>query len=90
VIEHRGRKSGKNYETVVNAHRKALAVILGHGKADWVKNVLAAGDADMHRFRQDVHIVNPRVVPACTNDPSLPAVARRAARRMGVFVAETT
>lgn len=92
VIEHRGRKSGKHYETVVNAHRKGntLAVILGHGKADWVKNVLAAGKADMHLFRRDVHIVNPRVVAAGTDDPALPAVARRAARRMGVFVAETT
>lgn len=92
VIEHRGRKSGNYYETVVNAHRKGntLAVILGHGKADWVKNVLAAGDADMHLFRRDVHIVNPRVVAAGTDDPALPAVARRAARRMGVFVAETT
>ncbi len=39
MIEHRGRKSGKHYETVVNAHRKGttVAVILGHGKADWVK-----------------------------------------------------
>jgi deazaflavin-dependent oxidoreductase (nitroreductase family) len=92
VIEHRGRKSGNDYETVVNAHRKGttLAVILGHGKADWVKNVLAAGEADMHLFRRDVHIVNPRVVPAGTDDPTLPAVARRAARRIGVFVAETT
>jgi deazaflavin-dependent oxidoreductase (nitroreductase family) len=92
VIEHRGRKSGKSYQTVVNAYRKGntLAVILGHGKADWVKNVLAAGEADVHLFRRDVHIVNPRVVPAGTDDPALPAVARRAARRIGVFVAETT
>jgi deazaflavin-dependent oxidoreductase (nitroreductase family) len=91
VIEHRGRKSGKHYETVVNVHRKGttLAVILGHGKADWVKNVLAAGEADMHLFRRDVHIVNPRVVPAGTHDPGLPVLARRAARRIGVFVAET-
>jgi deazaflavin-dependent oxidoreductase (nitroreductase family) len=92
VIEHRGRTSGKDYKTVVNAYRKGntLAIILGHGKADWVKNVLAAGEADMHLFRQDAHIVNPRVVPAGTDDPALPAVARRAARRIAVFVAETT
>jgi deazaflavin-dependent oxidoreductase (nitroreductase family) len=92
VIEHRGRKSGKRYETVVNANRKGnkLAVILGHGKADWVRNVLAAGEADVHLFRRDVHIVNPRVVPAGTDDPALPPIARRAAHRMGVFVAETT
>jgi deazaflavin-dependent oxidoreductase (nitroreductase family) len=92
MIEHRGRKSGKPYETVVNVHRKGntIAVVLGHGKADWVKNVVAAGEADMHLFRRDVHIVNPRVVRAGTGDPSLPALARRAARRIGVFVAETT
>jgi deazaflavin-dependent oxidoreductase (nitroreductase family) len=92
IIEHRGRKSGKPYETVVNVHRKGntIAVVLGHGKADWVKNVVAAGEADMHLFRRDVHIVNPRVVPAGTDDPNLPALARRAARRIGVFVAETT
>ncbi|MGA8547577.1 MAG: nitroreductase family deazaflavin-dependent oxidoreductase [Mycobacterium sp.] len=92
VIEHRGRKSGKPYETVVNTHRKGntLAVILGHGKADWVRNVLAAGEADMHLFRRDVHIVNPRVVQAGTDDPAIPPLARRAAHRMGVFVAEIT
>jgi deazaflavin-dependent oxidoreductase (nitroreductase family) len=92
MIEHRGRKSGRPYETVVNVHRKGntIAVVLGHGKADWVKNVLAAGEADMHLFRRDVHIVNPRVVPAGTDDPGLPVLARGAARRIGVFVAETT
>ena len=44
VIKHRGRKSGKPYETIVTAYRKGnvLAIVLGHGKTDWVKNVLAA------------------------------------------------
>ena len=51
---------------------------------------MAAGEADMHLFRRDVHIVNPRVVQAGTDDPALPPVERRAAHRMGVFVAETT
>jgi len=90
TIKHRGRTSGKEYETVVNAYRKGdvLAVMLAHGKTNWVKNVLAAGEADMHLFRRDVHIVNPRVLPAGTDDPALPAVARRGARSMGVFVAD--
>ena len=48
-IRHRGRKSGKTYETVVSPFRKGnvVAVVLGHGKTDWVKNVLAAGEADV-------------------------------------------
>ncbi|MGE5694502.1 MAG: nitroreductase family deazaflavin-dependent oxidoreductase [Candidatus Sericytochromatia bacterium] len=89
TIKHRGRKSGKQYETVVNAYRKGdvLAVMLGHGKTDWVKNILAAGEADVRLFRSDVHITNPRIVPAGTDDPTLPWIARRAARSMGVFVA---
>ena len=90
VIKHRGRKSGKSYETVVNAYRKGnvLAILLGHGKTDWVKNVLAAGGADVHLFRRDVHITNPRVLPAGTDVDGLPWVVRQGARRIGVFVAD--
>ncbi|HUL99147.1 MAG TPA: nitroreductase family deazaflavin-dependent oxidoreductase [Mycobacterium sp.] len=90
IIKHRGRTSGKPYQTVVNAYRKGdvLAVMLGHGKTNWVKNVLAAGEADVHLFRRDVHITNPRIVPAGTDDPTLPRIARRAARSMGVFAAD--
>jgi deazaflavin-dependent oxidoreductase (nitroreductase family) len=90
TIKHRGRTSGKPYETVVNAYTKGnvLAVMLAHGKTNWVKNVLAAGEADVHLFRRDVHIVNPRVVPAGTDDPTLHWIARRGARHVGVFVAD--
>ena len=92
IIKHRGRTSGKEYETVVNAFRKGnvLAIGLAHGKTNWVKNVLAAGEADVHLFRRDVHITNPRIVPAGSDDSTLPQFARRAARGMGVFVAEIT
>jgi deazaflavin-dependent oxidoreductase (nitroreductase family) len=91
VVKHRGRKSGTDHETVVNAFRKGnvLAIVLAHGKTNWVKNVLAAGEADVHLFRRDIHIVNPRVLPAGTDDPSLPPAGRSATRRgMGVFVAD--
>ncbi|HZQ33670.1 MAG TPA: nitroreductase family deazaflavin-dependent oxidoreductase [Mycobacterium sp.] len=90
IIKHRGRTSGKSYETIVNAYRKGnvLAVLLAHGKTNWVKNVLAAGEADVHMSRRDVHVTNPRVLPAGTDDPSLPAIVRRGARVTGVFVAD--
>ena len=76
----------------MNAYRKGnvLAIVLAHGKTNWVKNVLAAGEADVHLFRRDVHIVNPRVVPAGTDDPKLHWIARRGARQVGVFVADIT
>jgi deazaflavin-dependent oxidoreductase (nitroreductase family) len=66
VIKHRGRTSGKEYETIVTAYRKGnvLAIGLAHGKTDWVKNVLAAGQADVRLARNQVHIINPRILPA--------------------------
>jgi deazaflavin-dependent oxidoreductase (nitroreductase family) len=90
VVKHRGRTSGTEYETVVNAFRKGnvLAIALAHGQTNWVKNVLAAGEADVHLFRKDVHITNPRVLPAGTDDPTLPGFMRRGAKNMGVFVAD--
>ncbi len=90
VIKHRGRTSGKPYETIVTAYRKdnTLAIALAHGKTNWVKNVLAAGEADLHFSRGDVHITNPRVVPAGSDGTGLPPLARRQVGRVGVFVAD--
>jgi deazaflavin-dependent oxidoreductase (nitroreductase family) len=91
VISHRGRKSGKVYETVVSAYRKdnTLAILLAHGKTNWVKNILAAGEADIRVGRRNLHLVNPRVVPAGTDDPTLPRIARSGVRRgVGAFVAD--
>ena len=91
VIKHRGRSSGKAFETPVSAYRKGqtVAIMLAHGKTNWVKNILAAGAADIHLGGRDVHLINPRIVEAGTRDPSLPLMARLAARRgVGVFVAD--
>jgi deazaflavin-dependent oxidoreductase (nitroreductase family) len=90
IVKHRGRTSGKSYQTVVNAFRRGplLAILLAHGKTNWVKNVLAAGEADVHLVRRDVHITNPRVLPAGTNGEGLPWIVRLGARRVGVLVAD--
>jgi deazaflavin-dependent oxidoreductase (nitroreductase family) len=90
VIKHRGRKSGRSYETVVNAYRRrrVLAILLGHGNADWVKNVVAAGEADVRLFGRDLHVTNPRVVPAGADAEGLPLIARLGGRRVGVLVAD--
>jgi deazaflavin-dependent oxidoreductase (nitroreductase family) len=90
VIKHRGRKSGRSYETVVNAYRKrrVLAILLGHGNADWVKNVVAAGEADVRLFGRNLHVTNPRVVPAGADAEGLPLIARLGGRRVGVLVAD--
>jgi deazaflavin-dependent oxidoreductase (nitroreductase family) len=91
TIKHRGRKSGNPYETIVTAYRKGdtVAIALGHGKTDWVKNVLAAGEADLHLIRRDLHLTNPRILPAGGGGADgLPFMVRVQAKRMGVFLAD--
>ncbi len=91
VISHRGRKSGRHLQTAVSAYRKGdtVAIMLAHGKTNWVKNILAAGEADIRLGRREVHLVNPRIIPAGTQDSQLPLMARIVARRgIGVFLAD--
>lgn len=91
VITHRGRKTGRRLQTAVSAYRRGdtVAIMLAHGKTNWVKNILAAGEADILLRGRQVHLTNPRIVEAGSNDPTLPWVARLAARRgVGVFVAD--
>jgi len=90
TITHRGRKSGKSYETIVTAYAKGntLAIALGHGKTDWVKNVLAAGEAELRFTRRVVHLTNPRIVPAGGDANGLPFMARAQVKRTAIFVAD--
>jgi deazaflavin-dependent oxidoreductase (nitroreductase family) len=88
VIRHRGRTSGKEYETIVTPAREGsvLAIGLIHGKTNWVKNVLAAGEADIRIGGKELHLVNPRVLPAGGADPTVPA--RLLGKKQGTFVAD--
>ncbi|WP_225727139.1 MULTISPECIES: nitroreductase family deazaflavin-dependent oxidoreductase [unclassified Nocardia] len=90
VIEHRGRKSGKQYSTPVNVLRfdGKLAVVLGHGITDWVRNVRAAGEARVRYSGRTWHATNPRIIERGTGGAELPAIARMMGRRFGVFVVD--
>jgi deazaflavin-dependent oxidoreductase (nitroreductase family) len=93
TIEHHGRKSGKPFKTIVTTYRKGgvLAIALGHGKTDWVKNVLATREADVRYARRQLHITNPRILPAGYDGPDaqgLPRLVRLQLRRMAVFLAD--
>jgi deazaflavin-dependent oxidoreductase (nitroreductase family) len=64
VIYHQGRKSGRTYHNPVNVFRRGdgYVVALTYGShADWVKNVLAAGQCDLYTCGQRHHLVNPRL-----------------------------
>ena len=87
------KKVGRRFAQVapiVTAYRKGnvLAIALGHGKTDWVKNVLAAGQADLRFARSEVHIINPRILPAGSDGEGLPRLVRLQLRRMAVLVSD--
>ncbi|CAJ1582743.1 nitroreductase family deazaflavin-dependent oxidoreductase [[Mycobacterium] wendilense] len=90
IVKHTGRTSGTPYETIVTSYRKGnvFAVLLAHGKTNWVKNVLAAGQADVRLLGRELHIVNPRIVPVGSDGTGLPLIPRLALRKAGVFVAD--
>jgi deazaflavin-dependent oxidoreductase (nitroreductase family) len=85
IITHRGRRSGRTYRTPVNVFRRpgGFVVALTYGRGDWVKNVLAAGQAQVHTRGRAHSLSNPRVLrdPARTG---LPASVRGILRLLNV------
>ena len=65
VVIHRGRRSGREYQTPVNVFRTAdgfmFALPYGPG-SDWVQNVLAAGGGELRTRRRSYQLTAPRLV----------------------------
>jgi deazaflavin-dependent oxidoreductase (nitroreductase family) len=64
VVVHRGRRSGKVYQTPVNvfAAEGGYVLALTYGPdTDWVKNVLAAGGCELRTRGRVVELTAPRV-----------------------------
>lgn len=65
VLRYRGRKTGRSYRIPMNVFRRGdgyvFALTYG-GDVNWVKNVLAAGEAEMTTRGRDVRLVEPRLV----------------------------
>ena len=60
IIIHRGRRSGRIYETPVNVFRRSdgyvVALTYGAG-ADWVRNVLTAGVCDLITHGRPMRVI---------------------------------
>src|SRR5436190_11224175 len=81
MIVHKGRKSGREFRTPVLAWRfgDTLGVVLYYGaESDWLRNVLAAGQAQVIRRGQTLRLTRPRIVPA--SDEGLGSLLRLMAR----------
>jgi len=65
VVSHVGRRSGRMYQTPVSLFRRGddyvIALMYG-ADSQWVRNVLAAGGADIETRGGRVHLVDPEVV----------------------------
>ncbi len=86
VLNHRGRKSGREYSTPVAVIKKqnVYRIALPYGAdVDWARNVLAAGEFTIEHRGRTVTLTDPRVV----HDPSVswaPIGGRQILRRLGV------
>ncbi len=87
VVTHVGRRSGRTYRTPVTAVRTddAFVVALPYGPgADWVRNVLAAGAAELLTDGRQVSLHRPEVRPMRELTRVFPPGARLGLRLMGV------
>jgi deazaflavin-dependent oxidoreductase (nitroreductase family) len=64
VVIHRGRRSGRQYQTPVNVFPvdDGYVLALTYGPdTDWVRNVLAAGGCELRTRRRTIRLVSPRL-----------------------------
>ncbi len=64
VVVHRGRRSGRCYQTPVTVFRAGdgYVIALTYGpETDWVKNVLAAGGCELRTRGQTIPLGSPRL-----------------------------
>ncbi len=64
VVHHVGRRSGRHYETPVNVFPTdgGFTIALTYGtRADWVRNVLAAGGCEIETRRRTFACTSPQI-----------------------------
>lgn len=75
ILTHVGRRSGRTYETPINAFRRGdhYVFALTYGsQVDWLKNVLSAGECRIRTRGRIVRLVDPEVIV----DPQLRELPR--------------
>ena len=66
VVCHVGRRSGRKYETPVVAveHDEDFLIALPYGeRTDWMKNVVAGGEASVVNHGRTYRVDHPQVIP---------------------------
>ena len=79
VLIHTGRSSGWTYRTPLDAHRLPdgyLFIPMYGPRTDWVKNVLAAGEARLLIDGSEIELSSPRLVTKDDIWPMLPTTTK--------------
>jgi deazaflavin-dependent oxidoreductase (nitroreductase family) len=87
VIRHRGRTSGRTYETPVGAVTTddGFVIALPYGShVDWLKNVLASGSATIVNEGHTYRVDQPAIISIEAASAHFPAKDRRGFRFLGV------
>jgi deazaflavin-dependent oxidoreductase (nitroreductase family) len=89
ILEHVGRRSGKEYRTPLNVFsadvdgKPGVAILLTYGPdRDWLKNLNAAGGGRMRRNGKTFGVTDPRTVTKAEAAPHVSARSRRIFARM--------
>lgn len=83
VLTHTGRTSGTMYRTPLDAHPVDggyLFILVYGSQSDWVRNVLAAGNAVLTIDGEDVDLTAPRLVDGREAWRDLPDTVKRPPR----------
>ncbi|MEV0668625.1 nitroreductase family deazaflavin-dependent oxidoreductase [Mycobacterium sp. NPDC050441] len=87
ILEHVGRKSGARYRTPLSVFStdEGVAILLTYGPdRDWLKNITAAGGAQMRRHGRNIRLTDPRVVSKAEGAEHVKGRVRRVFERVPV------
>lgn len=66
ILEHTGRRSGKQYRTPLNVFptRDGVAIMLSYGPdRDWLKNLASSGQGRIKQYGRTFSVGDPHVLP---------------------------
>ena len=87
IVRHVGRRSGRTYATPVVAveHDDSVLIALPYGeRTDWMKNVLASGNATVVTHGRTLGVDQPSVIPMTEATKYFGAKEQKLHRRFGV------
>jgi deazaflavin-dependent oxidoreductase (nitroreductase family) len=87
VVHHVGRRSGRSYQTPVEAYRTAegVLILLPYGPVtDWCQNIMVAGQCTVTPDGENLALRAPEVVSADFAEARVPQDVARRWRRQGI------